>query len=147
MEIKLNVSDDRIKDFIEQEVNALTAEDLKNVFLECVREYFTKDDCKNLDKVLFKEERSYYGSSITYELNSTARELFSKCDTSSLQEIVDKALEDLKENHHQIMMEYICSLISTGIQHSFHADKHLENTVREIIQNVRFEDSMHSNCQ
>lgn len=131
MQLIINVDETMYKDILDKELKALSHEDLKEVIIECIKEYFTKDNFKNLKNLIVMESGSSWDRKETPTLFT--KKLIESCDYSELQSIVNKSIEDLNKNHHSILEELLLNAIVRGLFNTYSFSKELESSVREIL--------------
>lgn len=129
MKVELNVDEEQFKELLEKEFKDLPKEAIQNILVESIKTYLNPDDLIDnqsnvvigqtyrkehpLNKLLM-QSTSYYNST-TVEPSRLLKSLLLQCDFSALQEVVDKMIEDLKENYHSILVELLSCYVAKGI--------------------------------
>lgn len=98
--------------------------------VQSIKEYFVQDGFKNLNVFLVERERYGYG------VKGPSRFLecmLEKCDYSGLQEVVDKMIDDLKENYHKILVEVLSDRLVSGLMDTTSFRNGMEEIIREEV--------------
>jgi hypothetical protein len=132
MEIKINVDESMFSEVLDKELKGLTPEELHDVMIQCIKEYFTVDNYKNLEKLFVKESNNYYGSR-EYKPTDFTNQLAARCDCSKLQEIVDIGIDTLKNNHEYILQRVLFDLITTGLASTYSFRESISEVVSDIL--------------
>lgn len=130
MKVELNVDEEQFKELLEKEFKDLPKEKIQNILVESIKTYLNPDDLIDnqsnvvlgqtyrkehpLNKLLM-QSTTYHYNSTTVEPSNLLRTLLLQCDFSALQEVVDKMIEDLKENYHSILVELLSCYMAKGI--------------------------------
>lgn len=96
MQVVINMDDEKFDQLFGEEVGKLDPREIKDIFAECVKEYFTQNNYQNVER-LITEKESYYGSKPKFTW--FGQKLIEHCDYSKLQEVVDKAIDSMIKNH------------------------------------------------
>lgn len=137
MEVKINVDESMFKDVLEGELAALSSEQVQEVLLSAIKEYFTIDNYKNLEKLLYTKESRYYSSERIIASPFT-KGIIEKCDYSKLQEVVDVSIEHLKTNSDHILKDILLESIMNGLTNTYQ----FKNDIRHVLSEIKYEDSM-----
>lgn len=117
---------------MQKELKALKPEELHEIFIECVREFFKKDDFKVLKELLTTQDRFNYGRVM---LSKFSESMIESCDFTALQEVVDKAIECLKNDHRYLMEGVLTNLFVKGVC----GTPYFDESVRNVITNWQSE--------
>jgi len=126
MEVKINVSEDQFKELLEKELKNLSKETIQNILVECIKEYFSEDNKRNLENIFLVRGNSY-GTS--YQPSRFLESILEKCDFSGLQEVVDNCIKDLKENYDHILIKVLSSMISESLSNTYNFKYAVQNAV------------------
>jgi hypothetical protein len=152
--IQIEVDEDQFKSLIEKEITDLPKDQIQKIIIESIKSYLTGDETikieevtknsynttiypvevnrknyNNLNALLIKKEDYYNGTS--YKPSDLFINLLKECDYSGLQEVVDKMINDLKDNYHSILLEILSDRLTSGIMNT----TSFRNGVEEIIRN------------
>ena len=84
---------------------------------ECIKQYFTNNDNKNIEKLIFDDSGSYYShGKVRSEFTNN---IFNNCDFSKLQPIVDQAIERLENNFNGVLTEVLGEALVRGLNDSY----------------------------
>ena len=139
MQLTINVDETMFKDVLDNELKALSPEDLKNVMTECIKEYFTANDFKNLEPLIIQETKSRYNWNTQKEATLFATKLIESCDYSQLQLVVDEAIKELQKNYRSILEDILLKTLVQGFTSNYAISSQLEMSVRDIIYRVERE--------
>ena len=112
-QIVLNVDPEVFQNVVEEGIKALPKEKLQELIVEGIGEYLRANNYANVEKI-FIDVRNDYGYKNIYA-NDIMRKLVSDCDYSKLQDVVDAAIENLKTNYEQVLIETISGCIIDGL--------------------------------
>ena len=117
MKVEINVDEMQFKELLDKQLTELPQEVIQNIIIESIREYFTQDDYKMIEN-LFIETKTSYGYT---EKNSSyfLQGLMRGCDYSKLQEVVDAAIENLKENNERILKDMFIEAIADRLSNTY----------------------------
>ena len=136
MEIKITVDESMFKDVLDKELNALTPEEIHEVLVSCIKEYFTQNNYANIEKLITTTNNYGWGGT-DKTVSEFTNKLIASCDYSGLQEVVDKAVEDIKDKHEYIMKDLIRDMIVKSLTDSFAFKSSVENSIREYLWRQR----------
>lgn len=114
MEVKIEVNEEQFKDLLEKELTDLPKETIQNILIESIKEYLKEDDYKNLNAFLVNKECNHY-SNYSIQPSQFFYSMLENCDYSSLQEVADNMIKDLKENYQQILIQVLSNQLANGI--------------------------------
>ena len=132
MKVEINVDEMQFKELLDKQLTELPQEVIQNIIIESIREYFTQNDYQMIENLFIKRE-SRYG----YTEKSSSEfldKLIRACDYSKLQEVVDVAIENLKENNERILKDMFIEAIADRLGSTY--------TMRDSVSHILA--SMHS---
>ena len=100
---------------------------LKNIFLEK-----NSDGNNNIETLLYDVEKTDYGAR-NLKPSYFTRSMLEKLDYSGLQDVVDKCVNDLKENHKDILEELLLNALVGGLSNSYSFQEVLKETIHHEI--------------
>ena len=119
--LTVNVDETLFNDELKSQLEALKPEEVKEVLLKCIYEYFSKDNYANMEKLIVEDDHNnyYYGNKKV--ATEFTKKLIEECDYSKLQEVVDVYIERLKTNHKSILNDLLLDALVNGLteRHSF----------------------------
>lgn len=130
MQVSIEVNEEQFKDLLEKELKDLPKETLQEILVQSIKEYFVQDGFKNLNVFLVDNERYGYGVKGPSRFLECMME---KCDYSGLQEVVDKMIDDLKENYRKILLEILSDRLTSGIMNTTSFRNGVEEVIREEV--------------
>ena len=138
MQLTINVDDSMFKNVLEKELEAFSKEELHDIIRDCFVELLKDDNI--LKDLIYKEEVSgYYGSTkkVPSEIMIEAAE---KIDLHpAFEEIQDKMINTIKENHRDIVEKVLLNLMIDGIV----TNNNFRNNMTDAIQIIVHE-AMHN---
>ena len=126
MQVVINMDDEKFDQLFGEEVGKLDPREIKDIFAECVKEYFTQNNYQNVER-LITEKESYYGSKPKFTW--FGQKLIEHCDYSKLQEVVDKVIDSMVNNHETLLKEMLFEVISVGFTNSYSMQKAFEEKI------------------
>ena len=114
MKVEINVDETQFKDILDKELQDLPKEVLQNIIVESIKGYFQQDNYKNVEKIFLHEEKSSYGWSSHNKPNELLTSVLKNCDYYQLQEVVDEAINTLKEEHYNILKDILKDILMTN---------------------------------
>lgn len=151
--IQIEVDEDQFKSLIEKEITDLPKDQIQKIIIESIKSYLTGDETikieevtknsynttiypvevnrrnyNNLNALLIKKEDYYNGTN--YRPSDLFINLLKECDFSGLQEVVDKMINDLKDNYHSILIE----ILSKQLVNSIFDERNFKGNVLDIIE-------------
>lgn len=133
MEIKIDVDELQFKEVLNKQLRDMPEDIIQKIIMECIREYFTQNNCEMISKLFVQTNRESWG----YEKKSSTEFLervMKECDYSKLQDVVDMAIENLKDDYHHILMEVLTNQLLLGLTSNFGFRDGLEVAVRDILR-------------
>ena len=138
MEVKINVDDAKFNELFEKELDALSKEDMHNIFEECIKEYFRKNDYEVIDSLIMEKDNSYNWGNVKKPTDFTKR-MVELCDMSKMQEIVDVCIDKLRDDYMNLLKEVISDAILHGLMDSYNMKRSMEDAIRETIYKIHQE--------
>lgn len=132
MKIEINVDETQFKDILDKELQDLPKEVLQNIIVESIKGYFQQDDYKNVEKIFLHEEKNSYGWS-HYEPNELLTSVLKNCDYYQLQEVVDEAINTLKEEHYNILKDILKDMFIKGLTTHYTFQSSLELAINDVL--------------
>ena len=130
MQITVNVEDDTFKQIVEQEIGNIPSEKLQEIIVDALKGYFSANDYKNARFLIYKEGNDYYGSRREYPTEFTNK-IINNCDYSKLQDIVDKAIEELKNNYDRILRDLLGEMLAKGLTEKYLFQTSLQEAINK----------------
>ena len=127
MEVKLDISEEQLKELMEKELKDLPKEMIQNILVECIKGYFSSNDNARLENIFVEQRNSW---NYVKEPSQFLQKILNDCDYSGLQEVVDKCIEDLKENYRNILLTAISESLINGLTNTYS----FQNVIRESIR-------------
>ena len=129
MKVEINVDEMQFKELLDKQLTELPQEVIQNIIIESIREYFTQNDYQMIENLFIKKE-THYG----YTEKSSSEflnRLMNGCDYSKLQEVVDAAVENLKENNERILKDMLIEALANSLSNTFSMRQSVENILRQ----------------
>lgn len=156
MKIQVEIPEEQFKELLEKELKDLPKEQIQQILLESIRSYVDGDTIVKLEDIrqnnygdteynvsttrkshdklnaLLTEKQSggYFSSGGYVSPSPLFKDILKQCDFSGLQDIVDDMIKDLRENHHNILIE----VMSRRIVDSFTNDHKFQSELTDVIQ-------------
>lgn len=125
MQVVINMDDEKFNELFGEEVGKIDPSEMKDIFAECIKEYFTQNNYTNVEKLLMEKGDYYHKPKFT----DFGEKLIESCDYSKLQEVVDKVVESMVNNHETLLKEMLFEVIAKGFSSSWS----MENTFKDKI--------------
>lgn len=138
MEIKINVDESMFKDILENELKALKPEEIHEVLVECIKNYFTQNNYENINKLLFKKSSGYGPTIISSDFTNA---MIKSCDYSELQEIVNESIKILKNDYKNILNNILTDALIYGLTNSYTMNSVLRDTIQVEINNKLYNEN------
>jgi hypothetical protein len=119
MEVKINVDESRIPEILEKELNALNAKEIHEIVIECIKQYLSQDNYKNTERLFVYKEKDRYGYTQDTPTDLLYKILKENIDYSSLQNTVDKCIDELKNNYESLLIKVITEMIATSLANTY----------------------------
>lgn len=126
MQVVINMDDKKFDELFGDEVGKLDPREIKDIFAECVKEYFAQNNYQNVEK-LITEKGSYYDSKPQFTW--FGKKLIESCDYGKLQEVVDKAMDSMIKNHDVLLKEVLFEAIARGFTNSYSMQQAFEEKI------------------
>ena len=133
MKVELNVDETQFKDILDKELQDLPKEVLQNIIVESIKGYFQQDDYKNVEKIFLHEEKNSYGWSSHNEPNVLLTSVLKNCNYSKLQDVVDEAINTLKEEHYNILKNILKDMFIKGLTTDYTFQSSLELAINDVL--------------
>ena len=123
----------QFKDILDKELQDLPKEVLQNIIVESIKGYFQQDNYKNVEKIFLHEEKSSYGWSSHNKPNELLTSVLKNCDYYQLQEVVDEAINTLKEEHYNILKDILKDILIQGLTSNYTFQSSLELAINDVL--------------
>lgn len=133
MQVVLNIDDEKFDALFGQDKEILNKVDIHEIFENCIKEYFEKDDYKVL-KDLFERPGSYYNSDSIATIFT--KQMINNCDMSKMQEVVDVCIEEIKKNYNSLLKQVIADNLIYGLTNNYNFRESISMTVRDTVYQV-----------
>ena len=117
MKVEINVDEMQFKELLDKQLTELPQEVIQNIIIESIREYFTQNDYQMIENLFIKKETRY--GYTEKSSNEFLNRLINSCDYSKLQEVVDAAVENLKENNERILKDMFIEAIADRLSNTY----------------------------
>jgi len=136
MEVKINVDESRIPEILEKELNALNAKEIHEIVIECIKQYLSQDNYKNTERLFVYKKKNYYGYDADAPTDLLYKILKENMDYSSLQNTVDKCIDELKNNYEGLLIKVITEMIASSLANTYNMKGILLETINQnLIKN------------
>lgn len=135
MEVKINVDESRIPEILEKELNALNAKEIHEIVIECIKQYLSQDNYKNTERLFVYERVDRYGYNKDEPTDLLYKILKENMDYSSLQNIVDKCIDELKNNYESLLIKVITEMIASSLADTYNMKEILLKTISSYQNN------------
>lgn len=130
MEVKINVDESRIPEILEKELNALNPKEIHEIVIECIKQYLSQNNYENTERLFVYKKKDYYG----YEKDEPTDLLYNilkeNMDYSSLQNIVDKCIDEIKNNYESLLIRIFTEMIASSLNNTHNMQEILSRTIR-----------------
>ena len=116
MQVVINMDDEKFDQLFGDEVGKLDPREIKDIFAECIKVYFEQNNYQNIER-LITEKGDYYSSKPKFTW--FGQKLIENCDYSKLQEVVDKVIDSMVNNHETLLKEMLFEVIARGFTNSY----------------------------
>lgn len=130
MEIKIEVSEDRVKDILDRELEAFTSEEIHKIIENCIGDYLREQNYANLKYLILQNANAEYWNR---EPSSLVKRAIQTCDFSGLQDVADKMIEALKTDYRQILMDAFIECIADKITNTYTIRQSVETISRNML--------------
>lgn len=139
IQVTVNIDEKMFDESIGGALKSLKPEEMSEMLTNCIKEYLLGKNSKgenNIEKIIYDEETSYFGGSRTLKPSYFTKAMLEKLDYSALQEVVDKCINELKENHKDILEKVILEMILQGFKRTYSFNEILEDVTKNIIHEM-----------
>lgn len=118
MKVEINIDETEFKELLDGQLSKLSDETIQNIILESIKEYFAKNDYKNVEDLFLQVDKNQYGYT-SKSANPFFEGLIRDCDYSKLQDLLDKTIDALINNHEEIIKSVFLEAISDKIANTY----------------------------
>lgn len=135
MKLEINVDETQFKDILDKELKEMPKEVIQDVIVKSIQGYFEQNNYENVQRLFVQTTETRWDTKKTSTdfLNGLVKD----CDYSALQGVVDKAIEDVKENHRSIVCDLISKIITDGLFDNYNFKSALDNAIRDVLYSMR----------
>ena len=113
-EIKLVISDEKFDEVVRGSLENIDQKALTEAIIQAIAEKLKTED--RLCNQLMFEEQGYFGNKTPSKLIMNSIE---QCDMSKLQEVIDKMIDELKENYKEVLIGSITEMFYKTMEFKF----------------------------
>lgn len=135
MQVVINMDDEKFDQLFGDEVGKLDPREIKDIFAECVKEYFAQNNYQNIERLITEKDGSYYSSKPKFTW--FGQKLIEHCDYSKLQEVVDKVIDSMVNNHETLLKEMLFEVISRGFTNSYSMQEAFQNSILPLTMDMK----------
>ena len=138
IQVTVNIDEKMFDDSIGTALKEMKPEEIKEMITNCIKEYLlgkNSDGDNNIEILLYDIRKEYYGAR-SLQPSIFTKSMLEKLDYSGLQEVVDKCIEDLKNNHKDILEKVLLEIIVQGLTNTYTFRDTLEFSTRDIIRQM-----------
>lgn len=129
MEVKIEVDELQFKNMLDKQLEDMPVDVLQNIIAESVHTYFTQDKCKKVENLFVDVNDSSWTT--TKSASQFLLNVMEDCDFSAMQDIIDKMLDDLNRNYHNILIEVVTRMIVQGLSNHYSFYDSVNSIVRD----------------
>lgn len=133
MKVEINVDETQFKDILDKELQDLPKEILQNIIAESIRGYFQQDDYKNVERIFIKDSQNAYSYYHSKEASDLLKSVLKDCNYSELQDVVDEAINTLKNEHYNILKNILTDMFIQGLTQDYKFRESLELAINEVL--------------
>lgn len=134
MQVVINMDDEKFDQLFGDEVGKLDPREIKEIFAECIKAYFEQNNYQNIERLITEKDGSYYSSKPKFTW--FGQKLIEHCDYSKLQEVVDKVIDNMVNNHETLLKEMLFEVISRGFTNSYSMQEAFKNSILPLTMDV-----------
>lgn len=139
MQVVLNIDEKMFDDTFGNVLMKMDDKQVADVLTECIKQYFTDNNNKNIEKLIFDDSGSYYShGKMRSEFTDN---IFKNCDFSKLQPLVDQAIERLKNDFSGVLTEVLGEALVRGLNDSYsfrdRLNEVIDMKVHHIVQDMK----------
>jgi len=130
MKVELNIDETQFKELLEGHLSQLSEDTIKDIIVESIRGYFSQNNYENIEN-LFIETKASYGFREKCASPFLQR-LVRDCDYSKLQDVLNAAIENLKENNERILKDMFIEAIASKMTDTYGFRDGIRQALREM---------------
>lgn len=134
MQVVINMDDEKFDQLFGDEVGKLDPREIKEIFAECIKAYFEQNNYQNIERLITEKDGSYYSSKPKFTW--FGQKLIEHCDYSKLQEVVDKVIESMVNNHETLLKEMLFEVIARGFTNSYSMQEAFKNSILPLTMDM-----------
>ena len=141
IQVTVNIDEKMFDESIGGALKSLKPEEMSEMLTNCIKEYLLGKNSKgenNIEKIIYDEENSYFGNGRTLKPSYFTKTMLEKLDYSALQEVVDKCINELKENHKDILEKVMLEMIVKGLKSTYNFNEILKDSIKNIICDMNY---------
>ena len=138
IQVTVNIDEKMFDDSVGNALKAMKPEEMQDMIGNCIKEYLlgkNSEGNNNIETLLYDVEKTYYGGS-NLKPSYFTRSMLEKLDYSGLQDVVDKCVNDLKENHREIIDKILLEMMVDGLTRTYCFKDAVEGTTRSILNSM-----------
>lgn len=129
MKVEINIDETEFKELLDGQLSKLSDETIQNIILESIKEYFVKNDYKNVEDLFLQVDKNQYYGYTSKSANPFFEGLIRDCDYSKLQDLLDKTIDALINNHEEIIKSVFLEAISDKIANTYSFRDHIQEAM------------------
>ena len=133
MKIEINVDETQFKDILDKELQDLPKEVLQNIIAESIKGYFQQDNYKNVERIFIQDSQNSYGYYHSKEATELLKSVLNDCNYSELQDVVDEAINTLKNEHYNILKNILKDMFIHGLTEDYTFRSSLELAINDVL--------------
>ena len=136
--VTVNIDEKMFDDSIGGALKAMKPEEMQDMISNCIKEYLmgkNENGDQNIETLLYDIEKQYYGGRVLRPSHFT-KAMLDKLDYSGLQEVVDKCVNDLKENHKDIIEKLLLNLMIDGLTNTYGFRSAVEMAASDVVHRL-----------
>ena len=134
MQVVINMDDEKFDQLFGDEVGKLDPREIKEIFAECIKAYFEQNNYQNIERLITEKDGSYYSSKPKFTW--FGQKLIEHCDYSKLQEVVDKVIDSMVNNHETLLKEMLFEVIARGFTNSYSMQEAFKNSILPLTMDM-----------
>ena len=134
MQVVINMDDEKFDQLFGDEVGKLDPREIKEIFAECIKAYFEQNNYQNIERLITEKDGSYYSSKPKFTW--FGQKLIEHCDYSKLQEVVDKVIASMVNNHETLLKEMLFEVISRGFTNSYSMQEAFKSSILPLTMDM-----------
>lgn len=129
MKVEINIDETEFKELLDGQLSKLSDETIQNIILESIKQYFAKNDYKNVEDLFLQVDKNQYYGCTSKSANTFFEGLIRDCDYSKLQDLLDKTIDALVNNHEEIIKSVFLEAISDKIANTYSFRDHIREAM------------------